>query len=340
MRPFSYERAAPGTGTRHLAGAFGSGPPTQASIQYLAGGTTMLDLMKLDVMRPERLVAVSPLRAEHGDIRADGNGLTLGALVHMSAAADHPALRRDYPALWDALWQAASPQIRNMATLGGNVLQRTRCNYFRDSGWAACNKRAPGSGCAAVGGSNRLLAVLGVSEHCIAHYPGDFAVALAALGATVTLLATDGTARTIPFEELHRLPGNTPHVETTLRPGELITSFHVPAGPWTRRSLYRKVRERESYAFALASAAVALDLRPDGTVATARVGLGGLAAKPWRSHEAEAALAGRRLDEDAARNAAERAFAGAVTHGENAWKPELGRRVLVRALLEAAETEN
>ena len=218
-------------------------------------------------------------------------------------------------------------------------LQRTRCNYFRDPSWAACNKRTPGSGCAALGGSNRLLAVLGVSEHCIAHYPGDFAVPLAALGATVSLLATDGSERVLDFEALHRLHGDTPHIETVLRPGELITSFHVPAGPWTRRSLYLKVRERESYAFALASAAVALDLQPDGTVAAARVGLGGLAAKPWRSHEAEAALAGRRLDEDTARDAAEHAFAGAVTHGENAFKPELGRQVLVRALMQAAGME-
>ena len=180
----------------------------------------------------------------------------------MAAAADHPALRRDYPALSDALWQAASPQIRNMATLGGNVLQRTRCNYFRDPSWPACNKRAPGSGCAALGGSNRLLAVLGVSDHCIAHYPGDFAVPLVALGATATLLATDGATRTIPFDELHRLPGDTPHIETTLRPGGLITGVHVPAGPWTRRSLYRKMRERESYAFALAAAGEALAAAP------------------------------------------------------------------------------
>ncbi len=344
MRPFSYERAAPDGNARHLAGLFGNGAPdatpTQHPTQYLAGGTTMLDLTKLDVMRPERLVAIRHLGDTYGAISADEAGLTLGALVRMSAAADHPVLRRDYPALSDALSQAASPQIRNMATLGGTVLQRTRCNYFRDTSWAACNKREPGSGCAATGGSNRLLAVLGVSEHCIAHYPGDFAVVLAALGATATVLNTDGTTRTVDVEELHRLPGDTPHIETNLRPGELLTSFHVPAGPWTRHSLYLKVRERESYAFALASAAVALDLRPDGTVAAARIGLGGLVAKPWRSHEAEAALTGRRLDEHAARDAAERAFAGAVTHGENAFKPELGRQTLVRALLQAAEREN
>ncbi len=333
MRPFNLERAASDADIGRLAGAFGDG----ASTQYLGGGTTLLDLMKLDVMRPDRLVAIGELGAAHGAISVDETGVTLGALVRMSAAADHPSLRRDYPVLSDALAQAASPQIRNMATLGGNVLQRTRCNYFRDPSWAACNKRSPGSGCAAIGGGNRLLAVLGVSDQCIAHYPGDFAVALVALGATVTVLSTDGATRVLEFEDLHRLPGDTPHIETNLRPGELITSLHVPAGPQTRRSLYLKVRERDSYAFALASAAVALDLRPDGTVATARVGLGGLAAKPWRSHEAEAALTGQLLNEQTARVAADRAFAGAVTHGENGFKPELGRQVLVRALMQAGQ---
>ena len=339
MQPISFERATSADALGRLADGFGVGPQAAAATQYLGGGTTLLDLMKLDVMRPERLVDIGDLGAAYGAIEADDEGLALGALARMSAASDHPIIRRDYPALSDALWQAASPQIRNMATLGGNVLQRTRCNYFRDTSWAACNKREPGSGCAAIGGNDRLLAVLGVSEHCIAHYPGDFAVVLAALGAQVDLLATAGTTRTIAFEDLHRLPGDTPNVETNLRPGELITRFRVPAGPWTRRSLYLKVRERESYAFALASAAVALDLSADGTVAAARIGLGGLAAKPWRSHEAEAALTGRRLDEGSAREAAEQAFTTAVTHGENAFKPELGRQTLVRALLQAAEME-
>ncbi len=340
MRPITVERAVDAAAVQRLAGSF---PPDAAHIQsptqYLGGGTTLLDLMKLDVMRPDRLVDIAGLRGTYGAITADAAGLRLGALARMSAAADHPAVRRDYPALSDALRLAASPQIRNMATLGGNVLQRTRCSYFRDASWAACNKRQPGSGCAAIGGVTRLLAVLGVSEHCIAHYPGDFAIPLVALGAEVDVLGPDGAARSIGFEDLHRLPGDAPHIETTLRPGELITGFSVPAAPWTRRSLYLKVRDRESYAFALASAAVALDLRPDGTVAAARVGLGGLAAKPWRSHEAEAALTGQRLDERTAQAAAERAFAGAVTHGDNAFKPELGRRTLVRALLQAAEME-
>ncbi len=339
MRPFSLDRIASDADIRHLAEAFGDTSDVAAPTQYLGGGTTLLDLMKLDVMRPERLVAIGDLGTAHGQISVDETGVTLGALVRMSAAADHPVLRRDYPALSDALSQAASPQLRNMATLGGNVLQRTRCSYFRDPSWAACNKRNPGSGCAAIAGSNRLLAVLGVSDQCIAHYPGDFAVALVALGATMTVLSTDGTARSLAFEDLHRLPADTPDIETNLRPGELITAFHVPSGPWTRRSLYLKVRERESYAFALASAAVALDLLPDRTVAAARVGLGGLATKPWRSHEAEAVLTGQVLTEQVARDAAERAFAGAVTHTETEYKPELGRQVLVRTLMQAAEQE-
>jgi xanthine dehydrogenase YagS FAD-binding subunit len=226
-----------------------------------------------------------------------------------------------------------------MATLGGNVLQRTRCNYFRDPSWRACNKREPGSGCAAISGVNRRLAVLGVSEHCIAHYPGDFAIGLVALGASVELTGPEGTVRTIPFEDLHRLPGDAPHLETNLHPGELITRFFVPAGPWTKRSLYVKVRDRASYDFALASAAVALQLEADGTVAAVRIGLGGLVAKPWRAREAEAVLTGRLLDELSAGQAAEVALADAVTHGDNAFKPELGRRTLVRALLEAGRLE-
>ena len=337
MRPIEFHRAANAPAAFRLAGD-GVEPANRAPAQFLAGGTTMLDLMKLDVMQPQHLVDINPLRTEHGAITADAAGLHLGGLARMSVAADHPVIRRDYPALSDALWQAASPQLRNMASLAGNVLQRTRCNYFRDPSWQACNKRSPGTGCAALGGVTRLLAVLGTSEHCIAHYPGDFAVPLAALGAEVDIQSAAGTRR-IAFEALHRLPGDTPEIETVLQPGELITVFHVPAGPWTRRSLYLKVRDRASYAFALASAAVALHLHPDGTVAAARIGLGGLAAKPWRSHEAEAVLAGRVPDEAAASEAAEAAFAGSVVHGDNGFKPKLGRRTLVRAVLQAAAME-
>ncbi|WP_207461183.1 xanthine dehydrogenase family protein subunit M [Azospirillum sp. SYSU D00513] len=337
MRPFSLETADDLAEALRLgAQENAAGAHVRAPMQYLAGGTNLLDLMKLDVMRPERLVNINGLQRQYGMIEADGAGLTLGALARMSAVADDPVVRRDYRVLSDALRLAASQQLRNMASLAGNVLQRTRCNYFRDTSWGACNKREPGSGCAAMEGVNRRLAVLGVSDRCIANYPGDFANALAALGAEVTVLDGAGGTRTLPFEELHRLPGDTPHIETNLKPGELITGFRVPAGPWTRRSLYLKIRDRESFDFALTSAAVALDLGDDGTVREARIGIGGLVAKPWRSHEAEAALRGRRLDEASAAEAAEAAFADAVVHSETAFKPELGRRTLVRALLEAA----
>ena len=340
MLPFEIKAASDGPDAlARSARDAGAEAHVRAPVQYLAGGTNLLDLMKLAVMTPDTLVDINALSSRYGAIEADEQGLRLGALARMSQASDHPAIRRDYPVLADALWQAASPQLRNMASLAGNVLQRTRCNYFRDTSWAACNKRTPGSGCAAIAGVNRRLAVLGVGEHCIANYPGDFAIALVALGAEVEVMDPSGATRRLPFEALHRLPGDTPHVETDLQPGALITGFRVPAGAWTRRSLYLKVRDRASYDFALASAAVALDLSADGGVRNARIGLGGLVAKPWRAHAAEAALAGRRLDEASAGEAAEAAFAGAVTHSETGFKPELGRRTLVRALLEAARME-
>ncbi|THD80576.1 MAG: xanthine dehydrogenase family protein subunit M [Phenylobacterium sp.] len=340
MRPFRYEHAADRAQALQLANgpreATASAHIT-APIQYLAGGTTLIDLMKLDVMRPEVLVDINALAGQHGAIRADASGLHLGALARMADAADDLVVRRDYPMIAQSLELAASPQLRNMASLGGNVLQRTRCNYFRDPSWTACNKRHPGSGCAAMDGVNRKLAVLGASDHCIANYPGDFGVALAALGATVDIEGAGGR-RVLAFEDLHRLPGDTPHIETNLKPGELITGFTVPAGPWTRRSLYLKIRDRQSYEFALTSAAVALDVE-GGVVREARIGLGGLAAKPWRSHEAEAALKGRPLDEAAAHAAADAALAKAAGHGEATFKIELGRRTLVRALLQAHAME-
>ncbi len=328
MQTFTYDRA------RDVSEAVAA---ASQGAQFFAGGTTMLDLMKLGAMAPARLVNVGDLRRTLGAIDHGADGLRLGALVRMSELADHAGVQRDYPILAQSLQLAASPQLRNMASLAGNVLQRTRCNYYRDPSWSACNKRVPGSGCAAIGGSNRHLAVLGTSEHCIAHYPGDFATALVALGATVQLHGPDG-ARSSPFEDLHRLPGDTPHIETNLRPGELITGFHVTPGPWTRRSLYVKVRDRDSYAFALASAAVALHL-DGGVVREVRIGLGGLAAKPWRAHEAEALLRGKPLTEATAQAAAGAAFRDAVVHTETAFKPELGRRTLMRALFEAAALE-
>jgi xanthine dehydrogenase YagS FAD-binding subunit len=336
MRPFAYQRATDAVQAAHAGFATQAGQ-TNALVQFLAGGTTLMDLMKLDVLTPRQVIDLNPLEAQHSAIEATPQGLRLGALARMATVADHPAVQRDYPVIAQSLQFAASAQIRNMASLGGNVLQRTRCPYYRDPSWTACNKRKPGSGCSALTAVNTNHAVLGVSKACIAQYPGDFAVALAALGADVELLGPDGP-RVIPIEALHRAPGETPHIETTLKPGELITAFHVPAAPWMRRSLYLKIRDRASYEFAISSAAVALDL--DGAVVRqARIGLGGMASKPWRSKEAEAVLTGKPLTEASAEAAAHAALAGAVTHGDNAYKPELARRTIVRALLQAQAME-
>ncbi|PSC03593.1 FAD-binding molybdopterin dehydrogenase [Alsobacter soli] len=337
MRPFIYTRADDvSAAVQAAAETSGSAPANAAPVQFIAGGTTILDLMKLDTMRPERLVDINGLQSALGSIQATDKGLRLGALVRMSQAAEDPQIQRDYPVIAQSLQLAASAQLRNMASLGGNVLQRTRCQYFRNTSWPACNKRDPGSGCAALDGVNRKHAVLGVGDKCIAEYPGDFAPALAALGAVVTITGPNGS-RAIPFEQLHRGP-DQPERETTLAPGELITGFDIPAGPYTRRSLYVKVRDRQSYEFGLATAAVALHL-VDGKVEEARIGLGGVAYRPWRSHEAEAALQGKPLDENSAEAAAQAAFAEAAPRRDNAYKVELGRRTLVRALLEAGRME-
>lgn len=335
MRPFAYRRADDVPAAIRL-GAGGGEAANRAPAQFVAGGTTILDLMKLGTMQPRTLIDINGLESRHGRIEATARSLRLGALVRMSQAADDPAIRRDYPVIAESLVLAASPQLRNMASLGGNVLQRTRCQYFRDPSWKACNKREPGSGCAALDGVNRKHAVLGVSERCIATYPGDFAQALVALDAQVETFGPSG-ARTFRFEELHRGP-DTPEHETMLAPGELIVAFIVPAGPWTRRSTYVKIRDRQSYEFALASAAVALDLE-GGTVRTARIALGGVAYRPWRAREAEQALAGKPLTEESAAAAARAAFAGAQPREDNRYKVELGRRTVVRALLHAASLE-
>jgi xanthine dehydrogenase YagS FAD-binding subunit len=335
MRPFAYERAADAGEAARLGRDTGQGQ-TSAHTQFLAGGTTLIDLMKLDVLRPDQVVDINPLEARYGAIEAGPEGLRLGALARMSAAADHPAVRRDYPVIAQSLEQAASAQLRNMATLGGNLLQRTRCPYYRDTSWKACNKRAPGSGCAAITAVNRNHAVLGVDDSCISQYPGDLAVALIALDAELELEGQ--RPRRLPLAELHRAPGGRPDVETSLEPGEVITAIRVPAASWIRRSLYVKVRDRASYEFAIASAAVALDLDGD-RVRQARIGLGGMAYRPWRAREAEAVLAGKSLTPELAEAAAREALKGAVTHGGNDYKPELGRRTLVRALLEAKRLE-
>jgi xanthine dehydrogenase YagS FAD-binding subunit len=334
MRSFTYHSAASADDAVKAAAigqSAGALPSVRFPGQFIAGGTTMFDLMKLDVMRPDVLIDINPLAG--GNIEVDDSGIRFGALARMAEAAEHPAVKRDYPVIADVLKLAASPQLRNMASLGGNILQRTRCPYFRDTSWRACNKRDPGSGCAARDGFNRMQAVLGTSEHCIATYPGDFAQALIALDATVETAGPDGR-REILFAELHREPGETPHIETVLAPNELITAIRVPAGAYTRRSLYVKVRDRQSYAFALASAAVALDL--DGeTVREAHIALGGVATVPWRAGEAEAELKGKPLDEPSAAAAANAAFADAQTYKHNAYKVPLGKRTLIRALFEA-----
>ena len=332
MRPFSYDRAATAAQATSLGQQTGQGQ-TDAPVQFLAGGTSLYDLMKLDVLTPQRLVDIAPLRTDHAGIDAGSNGLRLGAFAKMAAVAAHPMVLAEYPAIAESLQLAASAQLRNMATLGGNVLQRTRCTYYRDTSWAACNKRAPGSGCAALTGINRNHAVLGVDGSCIAQYPGDWAVALIAFDTQVELTGPQG-ARTIPFAALHRPANGQPHIETTLLPGEVITAFTIPAGAWTRRSTYVKVRDRASYEFAIASVAVALDMDGD-VVRQARIGLGGMAYRPWRASKAEAALAGKTLDGPTAEAAAAAALEGAVTHGQNDYKPELGRRTVVRALMQA-----
>jgi xanthine dehydrogenase YagS FAD-binding subunit len=311
--------------------------PCKRRAHSFAGGTTLIDLMKQGVMDPALLVDINDLSEEYGAIAVTPTELRLGALVRMADAADHPAIRSDYPVIAQTLDLAASQQIRNMATLGGNVLQRTRCNYFRDPSWAQCNKRVPGSGCAAIGGVNRKHAVLGTSESCIATYPGDFAQALIALDAAVDV-AGQGGARRLRFADLHLRPGTTPEKETVLAPDELITGFVVPALPWAKRSLYLKIRDRASYEFALASAAVALDL-DGGVVRDARIALGGVATVPWRALEAEAVLKGNPLSPDAMHSAAEHAFAGAAANGQNAYKIPLGKRTLIRALAAAGAME-
>lgn len=337
MRPFTYQRVADApAAVQALAGVASTGEAlTNAAIQPLAGGTTLIDLMKLDVMQPRILVDINPLAADWSAISLDGGNLRLGALARMSDVAANPQVQQNYPLVADVLKLAASPQLRNMATLGGNALQRTRCTYFRDVSYVNCNKRNPGAGCAALEGLNRSHAVLGTSEQCIATYPGDFAQAMIALDATVEIIGKSGM-RSLPFSELHKPPGDTPEIETTLAPGELISAFTVP-GRWPR-SVYLKVRDRQSYEFALASAAVALDIQ-DGMVRDARVALGGVATVPWRARDAEALIKGARFDDAVAERVAEAAFAGAKARKHNAFKVALGKRVVSRALHQAATME-
>ena len=306
----------------------------QPKTMFLAGGTTLVDLMKLEVERPSRLLDINRLPLTRIEELPDG-GLRIGAMVRNSDLAQNDAVRTRYPMLTQALLAGASPQLRNMATTGGNLMQRTRCYYFRDLA-AHCNKRAPGSGCDALEGYNRIHAILGTSESCIATHPSDLCVALVALDAIVRVRSAR-TERSIPFEEFHLLPGHSPHRETALGIDELITAVDVPSLPFASRSLYVKVRDRASYAFALASAAVALDL-DGGVIRDARIALGGVGTKPWRAHEAERALIGKTADGTAFRAAAEAALASAQPRRHNAFKVELAKRTLLRALTRVTVT--
>jgi xanthine dehydrogenase YagS FAD-binding subunit len=333
MKPFDY--SAPGSldeATRAAA---------RPGTRFIAGGTTLVDLMKLEVETPEHLVDLNPLGERDPSLGSvselPNGGLRIGALARMSDVAWNARVKERYPVLSQALLLAASGQVRNMASMAGNLLQRTRCPYFRDTA-TPCNKREPGSGCSAIQGFNRSHAILGTSEHCIATHPSDPAVALVALGATIRVRgvgAQPSAERTIPIADLHLLPGTHPERETVLKPDEVITSIDLTPLPFARRSLYLKVRDRASYAFALASAAVALDIA-NGAIRDARVALGGVATKPWRSTAAERALIGRRATPAAFRSAADAALRGAVPRRDNAFKIELAKRTLVRALTEVS----
>lgn len=307
----------------------GAGRPTR----FVAGGTTLIDLMKLDVERPSMLVDINSLRANDPALSAvtdlPGGGLRLGALGHMSDVAWEPRVRERYPVVSQSLLLAASGQVRNMATIGGNIMQRTRCPYFRDVA-TPCNKREPGSGCSALMGISRTNAILGTSDQCIATHPSDLAVALVALDAVVHVRGRTGD-RTIPFAAFHLEPGQHPERETELQPGDLITAIDLPALPFARKSLYLKVRDRASFAFALASAAVALDVQ-SGTIRNARVALGGVGTKPWRSQAAERALIGKAATAVTFRAASAAALADAHPRKDNAFKVTLARRTLERAL--------
>jgi xanthine dehydrogenase YagS FAD-binding subunit len=325
MRPFTYQKpATPADAVRGIAAA-------GAGTRFLAGGTTLYDLMKLNVEVPSHIVDINSLSELESFDTSGSRELVFGALARMSDVAADPRLIRDYPALSESLWRAASQQLRNMASLGGNLLQRTRCAYFRGGEPFACNKRKPASGCAAREGINRGHALLGGSESCIATYPGDFAVALVAFDAKVDVLGPGGE-RTIELEHLHREPGTTPHIETVLQPGELIVRVRVPATPLGRASTYHKIRDRESYAFALASAAVALAMDGD-SVRDARIAIGGLATRPWRARAAEQALRGRALTLETARAAGDAALQGAKASRDNAFRIELGARTVADALM-------
>jgi xanthine dehydrogenase YagS FAD-binding subunit len=299
-----------------------------AEVRFVAGGTTLLDLMKLSVETPAQVIDINRLPLDKIEATAEG-GLKIGATVRNSDLAYHPAVQRDYAVLSQAILAGASAQLRNMATTAGNLLQRTRCVYFRDTAMP-CNKREPGSGCPAITGANRMLAILGTSEHCIATNPSDMGVAMAALEATIHVQGPKGT-RVIPIGDFHLLPGSTPERETVLEPGDLITHVTLPPPVAGSRQVYLKLRDRASYEFALASAGVVITVA-GGEVTQARVALGGVGTKPWRSPEAEAALVGQPANQVSFRKAAEAALRDAKPQSENGFKIELAKRCLTHAL--------
>lgn len=332
MNPFLYQRAST------PEDAIKAGTPHEA--KFLGGGTNLIDLMKYGVETPSTLIDINHLQLREVT-STPGGGASIGALVRNSDLADHEIIRTQYPLLSQALLSGASPQLRNLATTGGNLLQRTRCYYFTDTSFPACNKRVPGSGCAAIEGWQRIHAILGQTdkgakspETCIATNPSDMNVAMAALGATVEVQGPKGK-RSIPFAEFHRLPGSTPQIDTTLRPGELITAVTLPPSRFAKNSFYLKIRERNSYAFALVSVAAGLEME-GSTIKSAALALGGVAHKPWRAPAAEKALTGATPGPDTFRKAADLALSGAKGYEHNRFKIEMAKLGIVRALTVAA----
>ncbi|MEO6872142.1 MAG: xanthine dehydrogenase family protein subunit M [Chthoniobacterales bacterium] len=323
MNPFTYSRASdPQSAIKEVA--------ANKQAKFLGGGTNLIDLMKMGVERPEQLVDINRLDLTKVEELSNNGGVRIGALVRNSDLAEHDLIKKNYPVLSEALLSGASPQLRNLATTGGNLLQRTRCYYFYDPAFPMCNKRDPGSGCGALDGYNRIHAILGQSDKCIATHPSDMCVAMAALDAVVRVQGPKGE-RTIPFADFHRLPGDTPQVETNLQPNELITAVDLPALPFAKRSHYLKVRDRASYAFALVSVAAILEM-DGGKIKSARVALGGVALKPWRAHKTEQALAGKEPNEANFRAAADAELAAAHGYKYNSFKIELAKRAVTQAL--------
>jgi xanthine dehydrogenase YagS FAD-binding subunit len=326
MKNFAYSRAETAQTAIDLISQ-------KANAKFLGGGTNLVDLMRENIEHPDELIDVTGLPYNQIKETADG-GINIGAAVKNTEVANNRLVRERYPVLSQAILFGASGQIRNMATVGGNLMQRTRCYYFYDDA-ANCNKRQPNSGCDAIDGFNRMHAILGASENCIATHPSDMCVALAALDATVEVEGKSGK-RTIAFDDFHRLPGNTPHIETALQTDELITSIHIPGSTFTNNSLYRKVRDRASYAFALVSVAAALEAE-NGVIKNVRLALGGVAHKPWRAFKAEKVLAGAAASGEAFRRAAEAELADAKGYAHNRFKIELAKRIIISVLGELTE---